>query len=160
LLDEPLGSLDRRLRDRLLDDLDRLFDEVRVTAVYVTHDQAEAFALGDRVAVMRAGRVVQIGTPDAIWSRPADADVARFLGLRNFRGGAIVRPEAVLVEPADGHRANGVVTASVRQGGTVRLLVRLDTGETLEALVTALEHPREGERVSVSVDPAGVVELP
>ena len=55
LLDEPLGSLDRRLRDRLLDDLARVFDELGLTAVYVTHDQTEAFALGDRVAVMRAG---------------------------------------------------------------------------------------------------------
>ena len=62
LLDEPLGSLDRRLRDRLLDDLERLFDELAVTAVYVTHDQTEAFTLGDRVAVMRDGQVVQVAT--------------------------------------------------------------------------------------------------
>ena len=60
LLDEPLGSLDRRLRDRLLDDLELLFDELAVTAVYVTHDQTEAFTLGDRVAVMRDGQVVQV----------------------------------------------------------------------------------------------------
>jgi thiamine transport system ATP-binding protein len=160
LLDEPLGSLDRRLRDRLLDDLARLFEEVRVTAVYVTHDQAEAFALGDRVAVMRAGQVVQVGTPDAIWARPADADVALFLGLRNVHEGLLVRPEAVLVQPADGREGNGVVTSAVRQGPTVRLLVRLDTGETLEALATSLEHPLQGDRVFVKVDPAGVVELP
>jgi thiamine transport system ATP-binding protein len=160
LLDEPLGSLDRRLRDRLLDDLARLFEEVRVTAVYVTHDQAEAFALGDRVAVMRAGQVVQVGTPDAIWARPADADVALFLGLRNVHEGSLVRPEAVLVQPADGREGNGVVTSAVRQGPTVRLLVRLDTGETLEALATSLEHPLQGDRVFVKVDPAGVVELP
>ena len=64
LLDEPLGSLDRRLRDRLMDDLGALFAELAVTAIYVTHDQAEAFALGDRVAVMREGRIVQHGTAD------------------------------------------------------------------------------------------------
>jgi thiamine transport system ATP-binding protein len=159
LLDEPLGSLDRRLRDRLLEDLGGLFERLHVTAVYVTHDQAEAFALGDRVGVMRSGRIVQIGTPDDVWARPADADVARFLGLRNVRDGQVVRPEAVVVQSADGREGNAVVLEAVRQGPTVRLLVRLDTGETLEALLASLEHPRRGERVSVSVDPAGVVEL-
>ena len=159
LLDEPLGSLDRRLRDRLLDDLARLFAEVQVTAIYVTHDQAEAFALGDRVAVMRTGRLVQVGTPDAIWAQPADADLAHFLGLRNVRDGSVVRPEAVLVRVGGGD-GNGVVLAAIRQGPTVRLVVSLDSGETLEALVTSLEHPEPGDRVSVEIDPAGIVELP
>ena len=105
LLDEPLGSLDRRLRDRLLEDLGRLFDELGVTALYVTHDHAEAFALGDRVAVMRAGRVVQTGSPDELWARPADEDTARFLGLSNVRDGTVVLPEAVLVRrAADGEQ--------------------------------------------------------
>jgi thiamine transport system ATP-binding protein len=160
LLDEPLGSLDRRLRDRLLDDLTRLFEEVEVTAVYVTHDQAEAFALGDRVAVMRAGRVVQIGTADELWARPADADIARFLGLANIRDGAVVRPEAVHVTPADGERDDGVVEAAIRQGANVRLRIRLDTGEVLETVLTSLEHPRTGDRVSVEIDPAGVIDVP
>ena len=77
LLDEPLGSLDRPLRDRLLDDLEALFDELGSTAVYVTHDQAEAFALGDRVAVMRDGRVVQVATPDELWARPRGRRTSR-----------------------------------------------------------------------------------
>ena len=93
LLDEPLGSLDRRLRDRLLEDLAALFDRLALTAVYVTHDQTEAFALGDRIAVMRSGRVVQVATPDELWARPLDADVARFLGIGNVAGGEVVRPE-------------------------------------------------------------------
>lgn len=159
LLDEPLGSLDRRLRDRLLEDLDRLFDELRVTAVYVTHDQAEAFALGDRVAVMRAGRIAQTGSPDELWSHPADEDVARFLGLRNVVGRQLVRPEAVTVRPArDG--GDGVVQSATRQGPAVRLVVELDDGSTLEAAVAALEHPAPGDRVDVEVDPAGIVPLP
>jgi thiamine transport system ATP-binding protein len=156
LLDEPLGSLDRRLRDRLLDDLARLFAEVRVTAIYVTHDQAEAFALGDRVAVLRAGKLVQAGTPDELWAHPADADLAHFLGLPSLRDGTIVRPEAVHVAPADG-RGNGVVEAAMRQGAAVRL--RLDNGEFLDAIVTSLEHPAAGERVSVEIDMEGVLEL-
>src|SRR5207244_1632366 len=127
LLDEPLGSLDRGLRDRLLDDLARLFAEVQVTAIYVTHDQAEAFALGDRVAVMRTGRLVQVGTPDAIWAQPADADLAHFLGLRNVRDGSVVRPEAVHVRVAGGD-GDGVVLAAIRQGPTVRLVLSLDRG--------------------------------
>jgi thiamine transport system ATP-binding protein len=161
LLDEPLGSLDRRLRDRLLEDLDQLFDELGVTALYVTHDQAEAFALGDRVAVMRAGRVVQSETPDALWAHPADEDVARFLGLENVRDGTVVRPEAVSVtRPASGGPSDGVIESAVRHGPTVRMIVRLDDGEMLEAAVTSLEHPLPGERVSVAIDPAGIVRLP
>jgi thiamine transport system ATP-binding protein len=157
LLDEPLGSLDRRLRDRLLDDLARLFAELRVTAVYVTHDQAEAFALGDRVVVLRAGGLVQIGTPDELWARPADADLAHFLGLRRLRNGSVVRPEAVRVAPADGGQGNGVVEAAARQGAAVRLRLRLDSGEIVDAVVTALAHPTTGDRVRVEIDPEGVV---
>jgi thiamine transport system ATP-binding protein len=158
LLDEPLGSLDRRLRDRLLEDLERLFDELHVTALYVTHDQAEAFALGDRVAVVRDGHVVQVGTPDDVWEHPVDEDVARFLGLRNVRNGTVVRPEAVRVERA-GDAANAVVAEAVRQGATVRLVVRLDTGETLESVVADVDYPQPGERVRVEVDERGVVRL-
>ena len=161
LLDEPLGSLDRRLRDRLLDDLVRLFAELRITAIYVTHDQAEAFALGDRVAVMREGRVVQTETPDALWAHPADEDVARFLGLGNVSDGAIVRPEAVRVTAAVGEEeADGVVESVVRHGPTVRLRVRLADGELLEAAVASLDHPAPGDPVTVDVDPDGIVRLP
>ena len=160
LLDEPLGSLDRRLRDRLLDDLKRLFGELAVTAVYVTHDQGEAFELGDRVAIMREGRVVQTGTADEVWSRPADEDVARFLGLVNVDGSRVVRPEAVSVTTAaDAGRGNGVVESVARRGPTVHLLVRLDDGSRLEAAVTSIEHPGAGDRVVVEIDPAGILDL-
>jgi thiamine transport system ATP-binding protein len=161
LLDEPLGSLDRRLRDRLLEDLGQLFDELGITALYVTHDQAEAFALGDRVAVVREGRVVQTGTPDALWAHPADEDVARFLGLANVRDGTVIRPEAVRVAGlADGGAGDGVIEAAVRHGPTVRLIVRLDAGGTLDAAVTSVDHPEPGDRVSVEIDPTGIVRLP
>jgi thiamine transport system ATP-binding protein len=160
LLDEPLGSLDRRLRDRLLDDLGGLFAALSVTALYVTHDQSEAFALGDRVAVMRAGRLVQEGTPDELWASPADEDVARFLGLANVRDGRAVRPEAVRVSPADGIGSDGVVTAAVRQGPLVRLTVELDRGDTLVAAVAETEHPQPGDRVRVEIDERGIVRLP
>ena len=156
LLDEPLGSLDRRLRDRLLDDLERLFDELGVTAVYVTHDQTEAFTLGDRVAVMRDGHVVQVATPDELWAHPLDEDVARFLGLANVADEEIVRPEAVRVRPATGD-GQGVVERVVRVGPVVRLRVRLDDGRALEAAVAAIAHPRAGDRVDIEIDPEGIV---
>jgi thiamine transport system ATP-binding protein len=160
LLDEPLGSLDRPLRERLLEDLEALFRELRVTALFVTHDQAEAFALGDRVAVMRGGRVVQVGTPDALWAHPADTDVARFLGLANVRDGTVIRPEAVTVRHIGaGDAGDGVVESLVRHGPTVRLTVRLDDGSELDAAVTSLEHPAPGERVLVEIDPAGIVRV-
>ena len=159
LLDEPLGSLDRRLRDRLLDDLERLFDELGVTAVYVTHDQTEAFTLGDRVGVMRDGRVVQVATPDELWAHPLDEDVARFLGLANVADDTIVRPEAVRVRSAAG-AGQGVVERVVRVGPLVRLRVRLDDGRTLEAAVAAIAHPRAGDRVDVEIDPDGMVRFP
>jgi thiamine transport system ATP-binding protein len=159
LLDEPLGSLDRRLRDRLLDDLAELFDALSVTALYVTHDQSEAFALGDSVAVMRAGRLVQEGTPDELWASPADEDVARFLGLANVRDGEVIRPEAVRISPADDSAGDGIVTAAIRQGPLVRLTVELDRGETLVAAVAGLAHPRPGDRVRVEIDQRGVRRL-
>jgi thiamine transport system ATP-binding protein len=159
LLDEPLGSLDRRLRDRLLDELEGIFDELGVTAVYVTHDQAEAFALGDRVAVMREGRIVQSGTADELWARPVDEDVARFLGLANVRDGQVVRPEAVHLRRADGGKGDGIVESADRHGPTVQLVVRLHGGETLVSATSSLEHPRPGEAVDVEIDPQGIVRL-
>ena len=158
LLDEPLGSLDRRLRDRLLEDLAGLFEQLDVTAVYVTHDHTEAFTLGDRVAVMRHGRIVQVATPDELWARPADEDTARFLGLANVDGTEIVRPEAVKVRPAVAG-GDGTVETAVRVGPVVRLHVRLDDGRALEAVMASLDHPRTGDRVDVEVDPQGIVRL-
>jgi len=159
LLDEPLGSLDRRLRDRLLDDLVALFAELRLTAVHVTHDQAEAFTLGHRIAVMRAGRIVQVATPDELWAGPADEDVARFLGMANVTDGEAIRPEAVRVRPAGPGAGNGVVDRAERAGPVVRVRVRLDDGRMLEAVDAAVDHPRPGDRVDVEVDPTGIVPL-
>ena len=160
LLDEPLGSLDRRLRDRLLDDLARIFETLGVTALYITHDLAEAFALGDRVAILRKGRIVRVGTPNEIWERPGSEEVARFLGLANVHDGVVVRPEAVRVRRVEeGGEADGVVETAVREGAAVRLVVRRDTGDPLVAVTTELDHPEPGDRVRVEIDPAGVVEV-
>lgn len=84
MLDEPLGSLDRTLREELMVELRTILKEVGVTALYVTHDQQEAFAVADRLVVMRQGQIEQIGTPPVIYHTPANAFVARFLGFHNL----------------------------------------------------------------------------
>src|SRR4029079_18355371 len=80
LLDEPLSNLDAKLRLRLRDDLRTILKQTGMTALYVTHDQAEAVVLGDRIGVMRDGKLLQMGTPDEIYNRPADLFVANFTG--------------------------------------------------------------------------------
>ena len=159
LLDEPLGALDGPLRRRLQTDLRELFERLRLTVVHVTHDVGEAFELGDRVAVLRDGRVAQVATPDELWARPADDWVARFLGMTNVvpdgDRATVVRPEAVRVRPGRG----GVVTAADRDGAVVRLRVRRENGAELEAVAVGVEVPSVGDSVAVDVDPDGVVEV-
>jgi thiamine transport system ATP-binding protein len=161
LLDEPLASLDRPLRERLLSELEQLFAHLGLTVVYVTHDVGEAFALGHRVAVMRRGRIAQVDVPDGLWARPADAWVARFLGLANVvdegAHATVTRAEAVSVGQSG---APATVLSVARQGSVVRLRVRLDSGRELDALTTALDHPAPGARVGVEIDPAGVIDVP
>jgi len=89
MLDEPLAGLDRPLREQLLVDLPRILRRLRQTALFVTHDLEEALAVSDRVAVMRAGRIVQVGTPRALYERPASVFVARFLGRANILHGTV-----------------------------------------------------------------------
>lgn len=84
MLDEPLGALDAALRERLVVDLRAIIKRIGLTAIYVTHDRQEAFAIADRIAVMNAGRIEQIAPPPQIYQRPAAAFVARFLGLGNI----------------------------------------------------------------------------
>lgn len=88
LLDEPLSALDRSLRERLAEDLRRVLTATGTTALFVTHDQDEAFTVADRVAVMSAGRLRQVATPEDLWRRPADREVAEFLGYRTFLAAA------------------------------------------------------------------------
>ncbi len=81
MLDEPLSALDRTLRERLTGDVARILRRSATTSLYVTHDHAEARAVADRVGIMVAGRLLQVGTPDEVWGAPASEEVARFLGL-------------------------------------------------------------------------------
>ncbi len=106
LLDEPLGALDLKLRKQMQLELKRIQTEVGITFVYVTHDQEEAMTMSDRIAVMRAGKVEQLGTAEELYERPSTAFVAGFLGVSNLLDGRVVAGSGgvIEVELDDGHR--------------------------------------------------------
>jgi iron(III) transport system ATP-binding protein len=125
LLDEPLSNLDAKLRVRLRDDLRRIIKQTGVTALYVTHDQAEAVVLGDRIGVMREGKLLQMGSPDEIYNRPGDLFVANFTGASNlFVGRVIAREGEFGTVEAGGHRLTAWLPVAVRAGDSVKVAVR------------------------------------
>ena len=132
------------------------------TAVYVTHDAAEAFALGSRVAVMRAGEILQVASPEQLWAAPADAWVARFIGLANVEElGAtsrVTRPEAVDFRADAG--GDATVVASHRDGPLVTLRARFDDGREIVSAHSGLAPPTPGTRVAVEIDRGAVIEVP
>jgi len=126
MLDEPLGSLDRNLRERLTGDLRLILRKMRQTAVYVTHDQEEALAMSDRIAVMNCGRVEQVGEPREIYERPQSAFVADFIGSLNaldLRVDELVGGYAVM-RLGDGGRIVVQVDGGARAGDSLRVAVR------------------------------------
>lgn len=132
MLDEPLGSLDRALRERLMNELRQILKSVGVTALYVTHDQSEAFALGDRVAIMDQGCIEQVGSPETVYKHPKSAFVARFLGMGNLLPGYIPDPQAGRVETPVGkiqipHLKHQAAPATSR----VTVLLRPDAAELI-----------------------------
>jgi ABC-type Fe3+/spermidine/putrescine transport system ATPase subunit len=104
LMDEPLGALDKKLREEMQSEIKTLQRELGITTIYVTHDQQEALALSDRIAIMNGGDVIQVGSPLALYERPATDFVAGFLGDVNFVEGvaAVVSGELVRVQVGDG----------------------------------------------------------
>lgn len=183
LLDEPLTALDAKLRENLRVEIDRLLRSLEITTVYVTHDQGEAMALADRIAVMDTGRIVQIGTPQEIYRTPANAFVAEFIGTMNrvvgrvendyliFPGGQInwtgpapeagvmFRPEDLqLTAPGCGNVVARVVTAFFL-GDHVRLV--LDAGMP-DFLIARVFEPRnfvKGETVEFTLNPKALMSL-
>ncbi|MFJ8201320.1 ABC transporter ATP-binding protein [Streptomyces sp. NPDC096152] len=184
MLDEPLGQLDRSLRERLVVELRELFGRLGTTVLAVTHDQGEAFALADRVVVMRDGRIAQSGTPLEVWQRPADAFVARFLGFDNVvdatvggraavtpwgkvpvlegapqgAGTLLVRPAGVRLVPVDrGLRCT--VAARAFRGTHVAVHLQPDDAPRLEAACALRHAPEVGDEVGVEFDAAEIVVL-
>jgi putative spermidine/putrescine transport system ATP-binding protein len=102
LMDEPLGALDRKLREGLQREIKSIHRDLGITFVYVTHDQSEALALSDRIAVFRRGRIEQVGTPEELYERPANRFVAEFMGESNILGGRLAEGEGGARFDADG----------------------------------------------------------
>jgi spermidine/putrescine transport system ATP-binding protein len=159
LLDEPLSALDPQLRKQVRAELKDLQRGSGVTFLFVTHDQEEALAMSDRIAVMNAGVVEQIGPPQDIYQRPRTKFVASFLGAMNWIDGVGVRPECTRIS---NHRAPdikarpsgraciaGTVARSVFLGAAVQVEVRLEGGEVVIAQVAPTEHLSEGEAVQI-----------
>jgi iron(III) transport system ATP-binding protein len=126
LLDEPLSNLDAKLRLRLRDDLRVILKETGMTALYVTHDQAEAVVLGDRIGVMRDGKLLQMGAPDEIYNRPADLFVANFTGATNELLGTLRERNGQfgMVELGDGQRLEVTLMHAVGVGEKTRIALR------------------------------------
>lgn len=151
LLDEPLSNLDTQLRLTMRNEIRRLCKMAGITAVYVTHDQKEALAAADRLAVMRAGQIEQVGPPQTLYRSPANRFVAAFLGeLNTFTlAGNIyhLRPEAIRLTPLDAdvtqtsEERRAVITDSEYLGDTI--LYRLARKTTGETLTVSHSNPRE-----------------
>jgi sulfate transport system ATP-binding protein len=137
LLDEPFGALDATVRAELRRWLRRLHDEQHVTTVLVTHDQEEAMEISDRIAVMSAGTIEQVGAPREIYDRPATDFVMGFVGPVSRLGGRLVRPHDVTIalEPGDA-RIEAMVKRVVHLGFEVRLELELPDGSEARAQLT------------------------
>jgi putative spermidine/putrescine transport system ATP-binding protein len=182
LLDEPLSALDAKVRVQLRDEIRRIQLRLGTTTVFVTHDQEEALAVSDRIAVMDAGRIEQIGTPEGLYLRPATARVAAFVGLSSVApatvsggvatvlgvevpivGEAPDGPAEVFLRPENvslGGAIPAVVLESTFLGSLRRTLVRTESGTSLWLQHAAAERLEFDERVTVGIAPVPVVVRP
>jgi putative spermidine/putrescine transport system ATP-binding protein len=168
LLDEPLGALDLKLRQEMQLELKRIQEQVGLTFLYVTHDQDEALSMSDRVAVLREGRVEQVGTPAEVYEQPASDFVAGFVGVSNLieRDGrhVTVRPEKIRIlhdgqhpEPS-AHVESGVIREVVYLGAVTRYVVDLEAAGQLVVVRQNLDSAEEalqarGRRVRLAWQP-------
>lgn len=186
LLDEPLTALDAQLRDKLRMDINLLLRELKITSVYVTHDQTEAMSLGDRIVVMSHGRIAQMGTPREIYHQPDNAFVADFIGTMNKVQGRVtaqgfecnagcipvhdlksgceqvmVRPEDIqIVDDTHGiAHLTGTVAASFFLGDHTRLLIDIGQSKPLVVERFARCMLAVGDRVRLVINPAGILAL-
>ena len=139
LLDEPLSNLDANLREEMRFELRRMHDEFRYTTIYVTHDQAEAMTTADRIVVMNAGRIEQVGTPEEIYQRPNSTFVARFIGGTNILEGTARDASHLAVNGLTLRCGQG----TLESGRAAALSIRLH-----EARLTAQAPPAGSENVA------------
>jgi len=158
LLDEPLSNLDPSLRERTRRELRDVIKRVGITALFVTHEQDEAFDLGDRIALLQAGRLEQVGTPDELYERPVSLFAATFVGRANvFRGVSVLKlggraGEALVARPEALRFAAtglaGVVTERRYTGAAAFYQVEAETGDRFE-VQAAPDAAKVGDRVAV-----------
>ena len=175
LLDEPLSALDATLRERLAGDLREILHAAGTTALLVTHDHEEAFALADRLAVMRDGRVVQSGDIDEVWREPVDEDTALFLGyarvLRDEAARLVLEAAGLAPAPAVAVRRSalvvddaGPVRARVESARVtpeqVRLVVQVEGVGAVDAVAALGSRVAPGDEVAVRVDVTRLAVLP
>jgi len=165
LLDEPLAALDPKLRKQMRLELKEMQRRVGITFLLVTHDQEEALSMSDQLAVMNAGAIEQVGTPQDVYLRPQTRFVAGFLGAVNWIDGMGLRPEVTRISrtlPSNGGRYRpATVTGSVFLGNCVHVLTRLESGEDAVA-----EIPRNngaystGEQIHICWNPSDEMIFP
>jgi putative spermidine/putrescine transport system ATP-binding protein len=186
LLDEPLSALDAKVRVQLRDEIRRIQLRLGITTVFVTHDQEEALAVSDRIAVMDGGRIEQIGTPEDLYLRPATPNVAAFVGVSSLIPGMVegdgvrvwgtvlpaqgtsaavqvdvfVRPENVRLAGHGEPGIDGVVQESTFLGSYRRTLVRTDDGSLVRVQHPTTERVEYGEAVRLAIRPEPVVVRP
>lgn len=127
MLDEPLGALDRNLREQLMDELRLLLHESNIPAIYVTHDQEEAFTIGDRLILLNDGQIIQNASPEDVYQTPKNAWVAKFIGLSNLLEGVIQSTQPLMVSTKIGDFSiNTELPQNANFGDPVMLLLRPD----------------------------------
>jgi ABC-type Fe3+/spermidine/putrescine transport system ATPase subunit len=160
LLDEPLGSVDQVLKDDLIVQMRDILSSLGMTSIYVTHDRYEAETFASRIAIMRAGHIVRVGTPADIWDEPHTEFVARFMGHRNLVEGrsvgrqeprVLILPSAISIDPAGA--VQGVVRSSSFRDGAHRSEVQVDGG-VVE--VESDEPLAVGLTIDLAIDPDGL----
>jgi len=186
LLDEPLGSLDRVLRDHLAGEIRSILKSQKVTAVFVTHDQAEAFAVADTIAILRRGRMEQFGVPEEVYRRPKTAEVARFLGFRNlidcaghplteflaqltkelqtYSGVLLIRPEGARLsgtrsEGSTWPKLSGLVAQRKFQGQIYSMEIQVNDVKLHFDLPIDPAPPQPGETISLTINPLAIIRL-
>lgn len=172
LLDEPLSNLDAQLRIQMRSSIKRIQQELGITTVFVTHDQEECFSVSDRVAIMDKGKIVQCDTPEAIYHKPVNEMIARFVGFRNFYPSSVYRligyegedgicccrPVDMSIEKGSGGKLHGIVSVRTYLGSSYQYEVESEKGAF--TVVSALDPPLEsGTAVSISIAAEKIVKV-
>ena len=188
MLDEPLSSLDRTLRERLLWEIKRILKDLKQTAIYVTHDQEEAFSIADRIVLMRSGQIEQIGPPEEIYNHPLSSFAAEFLGLSNLITGRVIqnnseiliesilgqtpyngdhqgpitlliRPDAAVINGEQGIHFRGRIVERTFQGNLCHVAIATQGTSLKFVFLMNADIPDIGDEVQFSIDPDGIVPI-